>query len=177
MFIFLNDAWYNIVLAFKLNNIELNGGKFSSRHIMKPSDFVLGTFINKLMLSCDSEISLDNINKFYSNSYKNEMLSSSIDLSLYQNYKNNEYAFKHLDAEHFVNQSEKLNESANIIKAYLSDNYNTYCVLLRKEIKYKFDIFVKNEIVKKELMENYSRDIRRTIKIKVYLNKIFLKKK
>jgi len=168
VFIFLSDAWYNIVLAFKLSNIELNGGKISNRHIMKPSDFVLGTFVNKLMISCDTELKLDNINKFYSNSYKNEMLSNRIDLKLYKKYKDNEYAIKNrlYEDEVFGNndKDKELNQAHSIIKAYLSYNYDTHCELLRKEINKKIYILLNEELVAKYSMECKSDDIIREIK-------------
>jgi len=168
VFIFLSDAWYNIVLAFKLSNIELNGGKISNRHIMKPSDFVLGSFVQKLMISCDTELKLDSINKFYSNSYKNEMLSNRIDLKLYNEYKDNEYAIKNrlYENEVFVinDKDKELNQAHSIIKAYLFYNYNTHCELLRKEINKKINTLLNNELVAKDSMENKSDEIRREIK-------------
>lgn len=168
VFIFLSDAWYNIVLAFKLSNIELNGGKISNRHIMKPSDFILGNFVKNLMISCDTELNLDSINKFYSNSYKNKLLSNKIDLNLYIYYKNNEYAIKHqlYEHEYFVNdeKGKELNQSHSIIKGYLFYNYNLHCKLLRKEINKKIYRVLNEELLGKERMENQSDEIRRDIK-------------
>jgi hypothetical protein len=169
VFIFLTEAWYNIVLGFKLSNIELNGGKISNRHIMKPSDFVLGSFVKKLMISCDTELKLDTINKFYSNSYKNEMLSNRIDLNLYYKYKDNEYAIKkRLFEDEFFEKNDKgteLNKTHSIIKSYLFYNYYIYCELLKKDINKKIKSFLNNELVEKDSMYYQSEDIRRDIKI------------
>lgn len=116
LFLFNGIDWSNVVLCFSLFNVNLSGGVISKRHILSPTDLRLSLYVllfGMKMIKDENEI---NWNKFLSFSYKNPILSASIneryiegnipedkekDLNSYllQNYETsrNIYIFKLID--------------------------------------------------------------------------------
>jgi hypothetical protein len=81
LFIFDNITWSNIVLKFKLNNIEISGGSTTNRHILTTSDILLNYYLNLIF-----EHDIEKIMSVGYHSYKlsKEILSSQIPLDLYR---------------------------------------------------------------------------------------------
>lgn len=129
-------------MAFKLNNIDLNGGKISSRHIMKPTDFMLSTIVRQIIELNDGKLDLKTIKEFYSNTYKNDNLSSHINMSLCEKYKSNDIAIRKrlFEEEGFTGVDDLVeSDAADFIKSYLSYNYDVYCDLCRMYIFRSFE--------------------------------------
>ena len=68
-FIFIDQVWSNVVLKFRLNNIDISGGSSPKRHILQTVDFRL---VNFLRFIFQEDRDIDNIAY---RSYKNFILS------------------------------------------------------------------------------------------------------
>lgn len=85
LFVFNNITWSNIVLKFKINNIEISGGSSPSRHMLTTSDILLNYYLSIL-----TKFDTNYLMKIGYNSYKNEkhILSGQIPINLYKEYEN-----------------------------------------------------------------------------------------
>nr|QWO71439.1 RNA polymerase [Termitomyces sp. DKA64] len=167
VFIFNKLSWWNIVLAFKLGNIDLNGGKISSRHIMKPTDFILSTFVRDVVEVVDGKLDINSVRNFYSDSYKNDNLSSQINLAICEKYKSNEIAIKNklFEGKRFTDIEVDEDGTEQIIKSNLSFNYEVYCDLtslyILKKLDYLKGLSVTNCNILRSKCENSADSIRR----------------
>jgi hypothetical protein len=83
LFIFHNITWSNIVLKFKINNIDISGGGTTTRHILTSSDIILNNYLN-LIFNYNTEYIIN----LGFNTYKNEkvIMSGQIPLDSYRSY-------------------------------------------------------------------------------------------
>lgn len=117
LFIFDNQLWSNIVLKFKLHNIDISGGSIPKRHVLHTVDYQLA--INLFKLFGDS-IDL-NKNLYFSS--KDPILSSSISLDWLDESILNKSAIQKLTIEGCenllkddrINNQEEYSESLEII--------------------------------------------------------------
>lgn len=80
LFIFSNQMWSNILLKFKINNIDISGCSSAKRHILQTVDYQLSLFLSRAFKSHYT------IQELLYNSYKDPILSSTIPIEYYKNY-------------------------------------------------------------------------------------------
>jgi hypothetical protein len=113
LFIFSNITWSNIVLKFKINNIDISGGGTHTRHILTTPDIVLNNFLNMMF-----DHNIDYLLEQGFNTYKNEkiIMSSQLPLNTYKNYLLNIteiYNLKASESEDIFNKIKLLTKSEN----------------------------------------------------------------
>jgi len=95
LFVFNNITWSNIVLKFKIHNIDVSGGGTTKRHILSSTDILLSTFLNKIF-QYDHDFILNLGYKTYKD--EKEVMSSRIPLNTYKAYLDNFPEIKKLNS-------------------------------------------------------------------------------
>lgn len=78
IFLFSNINWSNVVLLFKLCNVDVSGGSITKRHCINTNEIILSNFL--LYIFKDME----KIKNIVYNNYKNSLLSNKISLDYYK---------------------------------------------------------------------------------------------
>lgn len=153
IFIFQNQMWSNILLNFKINNVDLSGGTTPKRHILQTVNYQL--VLQLLKIYGDSNI----IKKMIYNSFKDPILSSSVPLNYYQNFLNNKNKIHNLKVKDIykipsIIKHPLIYNETELIK----QNYLTYEDIIQTNLKEAIHMLIQNitNSIKKEL-DNYNK--------------------
>lgn len=80
LFVFINQPWSNVVLNFKINNVDLSGGNISKRHVLQTVDYQLVSFLSNIFEPSE-------LPSMIHKGLNSSILSSSFPLSLYEQFK------------------------------------------------------------------------------------------
>nr|QWO71438.1 RNA polymerase [Termitomyces sp. T123] len=159
LFVFYNIYWFNVVLLFKYNGIDISGGSISKRHVFTSSDYKLCRNLNDIY-------GYDNkLNQVIHSNLKDDFLSSRIPEVLYNVYLENRNK-EHKDQVHKVvisSLNTKVEESGRNIPNYkykyldYKSKLLTINYILGLEILYKSILSSYKKIIKKKKID-YDKD-------------------
>lgn len=148
LFVFCNTDWHNIVLKFKIEDVNLSGGSISGRHILDSVSYQLSNNLNYLF-DYNSEVikNLLYINK------KQPNLKNEISLEFYkkyQSYKEKQLLdLKYQDIENLqIKDSTELNmdEEFKVLKHNLYLSFNLLVDNIKKNLNFERKI-INDELI------------------------------
>jgi hypothetical protein len=89
LFIFYNQMWSNVVLEFKLSNIDISGGSTVRRHVCSSVTFDL--FKHLMVLYREENNVFYKIKQILYENYKDPILSASIPTNFYSKFETDEF--------------------------------------------------------------------------------------
>jgi len=120
LFIFRDYHWWFIVLMFRVNNVNISGGRGNKRHLINSVEIQLINFLNIFGLNLIFESLDKKLNRGYINNWTNLILSNKIPLNEIEKIKN----FKgKLNKQKLIEIQKKIN-SEEIIDRNDKEYYN-----------------------------------------------------